>query len=152
MPESFATNSVQNDNMDKVALFDIEQWLQMKEPAPRVPISLSADGKWLAIMMTGRVREGFPLKASLPIEGTTLETVSDEVIGSEIWIVDRATGEILRPFEAFVGSYGHVWSPTGATLAVETQDAPTRYPRVAMWSPEKKPSEYTKMRHVAARW
>ncbi len=136
MPEAFATHRVQNDTMDKAAPFDIEQWLQLKKPALRVPISLSADGRWIAIMMQGHIREGVSLQASLPPEGTVLETASDEVAGSEIWIVERATGQIVRPFESFAGSYGHVWSPTGATLVVETQDAPIRYPRVALWSPE----------------
>lgn len=116
--------------------FEIERWFQKKNPAVRVPISLSADGKWLAIAMHGLATEGSMNANPLPKEGDASETVSEEASGSEIWIVERETGEITRPFKNFVGSYGPVWSPAGAMLAFEVQDSPTRYPRVAAWSPE----------------
>ena len=115
--------------------FDIEAWLAKKEPAYMAPIVLSADGKWLAIMMTGVVTEGSADAVALPKEGTAFKTVSEDLAGSEVWIVERATEKVTRPFQKFAGSFCPAWSPTDNKLSLAVQDSPVRYSRVATWSP-----------------
>jgi len=114
---------------------DIDQWLSLREPGYMAPITISADGKWLAVMMKGSVSEGSADAAGLPKEVGTFEAVSADLAGSEVFIVERATGKILHPFQKYAASYSPVWAPTGQTLLLAVQDSPTRLPRLATWSP-----------------
>ena len=114
---------------------DIDQWLSLREPGYMAPITISADGKWLAVMMKGSVSEGSADAAGLPKEVGTFEAVSADLAGSEVFIVERATGNILRPFQKYCASYSPVWAPSGETLLLAVQDSPTRIPRLATWSP-----------------
>ncbi|CAN5519637.1 S9 family peptidase [soil metagenome] len=115
--------------------FDIEQWMQKKEPAYMARIAVSADGKWLAVAMTGLVTEGSANAAALPQEGGMFEVASEDLAGSEVWIIERQTGKVTRPFQKFAGSFSPVWAPVGAKLSLAVQDSPTRYARIAIWSP-----------------
>lgn len=100
------------------------------------PITVSADGKWLAIMMAGVVREGGAKSSSLPKEAGIFEAVSEDLAGAEVFIVERETGTVTRPFQQFAASFSPAWAPAGATLALAVQDSITRLPRVATWTPD----------------
>lgn len=113
---------------------DLEQWLSLREPGYMAPITISADGKWLAVMMKGGVSEG-SAPAGLPTEVGVFEAAQAELAGSEVFIIERATGKILQPFQKYCASYSPVWSPSGGTLLLAVQDSPTRVPRLATWSP-----------------
>ncbi len=116
--------------------FDSEKWLEKKSPAYMVPITVSADGKWLAVTMGGLVTEGASNTPSLPREGGMFATASEDLAGAEVWVVERETGRMTRPFRGFAASYSAAWSPAGAKLSLAVQDSPTRFPRVAVWSPD----------------
>ena len=118
------------------APFDLEQWLGRREPAYMVPLTVSADGKWLAVTMCGLVREGATNAVSQPKEAGMFEAASEDLAGSEVFIVERETGQVTRPFHLFAASYSPVWSPSGRKLALAIQDSPTRLPRIAIWSPD----------------
>jgi dipeptidyl aminopeptidase/acylaminoacyl peptidase len=114
---------------------DIDQWLSLREPGYMAPITISADGKWLAVMMKGAVSEGSVDTAGLPKEVGTFEAVSADLAGSEVFIIERATGQILHPFQKYAASFSPVWAPSGETLLLAVQDSPSRLPRLATWSP-----------------
>ena len=114
---------------------DIDQWLSLREPGYMAPITISSDGKWLAVMMKGGVSEGSGDAAGAPMEVGTFDAVSADLAGSEVYIIERDTGKILHPFQQFTASYSPVWAPSGETLVLAVQDSPSRIPRLATWTP-----------------
>ena len=115
------------------AQFDIESWLHKKEMADRVPMALSPDGQWMAVMLV-ELPESDQAVTSGPAEVEPVKAVEQALTGSEVVLVQLATGEVSHPFAKYMGSYQPCWSPDSKTLALLIQTDLHRYPRLALWS------------------
>ena len=130
-----ATAFLVSGPLEATDTFDIDLWLARKEQAYMTPITISADGKWLAVLMKGVNSEGPTSDNTATREGAMFETASEDLAGSEVFVVERETGKVTRPFQKYSGSYSPVWSPTETKLSLAIQDSPFRFPRLAVWSP-----------------
>ncbi len=131
LPSKTSVGSPQSEGQQ----FNIEQWWQRRQPSDRAPIAVSADGKWLAITLHGILREGRMSGAALARAGGVFEVCGEALAGSEVLLVERATGKITRPFAKFAASFLPVWQPDEPRLLVALQEAVTRFPQLAVWSP-----------------
>lgn len=78
--------------------------LNIKEPADRVHMSISSNGKWLAFCVEGKLK-------------SESIGVSQVVVGNSQWVCNLVTGESFPIAKQAKSSWGGVWSPEGETLA-----------------------------------
>lgn len=92
----------------------LEVFLSLREAAYSTPMSISPDGRTLAITLQGShdhfARDQNPHLPQLPY-------VEEGLLGAEVILVDTASGEMLRPFPEGSMSWTPTWSPDGAMLA-----------------------------------
>jgi dipeptidyl aminopeptidase/acylaminoacyl peptidase len=87
-----------------MTLLSVNDVLNVKEPADRVHMSISSDGKWLAFCIDGKL-ESKSIGVSLAVEGNTQ------------WVCNLETGESFPIATKANSSWGGVWSPNDETLA-----------------------------------
>lgn len=112
--------------------YNDEAYLHKRALAARSSLSLSPDGQWGAIVV-----KGFASGQTVPSEHDEAEplvALAEEMVGSEVVIVNMLTGQMQRPFRSFDASCLPVWSPEGKWLALLTQSGRRRYSRLTLWS------------------
>lgn len=109
--------------------FGVEDYLSLKQPAPRVPCHLSPDGRLLAISVQSPRRE----TTDAQIDGFSPDGVMGELAGSRIVVVDTVSGESREPFPADAVSWAGRWSPDGKRLAAFVQHGGRAC--VGIWEP-----------------
>ncbi|GAB6926491.1 hypothetical protein JCM10914A_04740 [Paenibacillus sp. JCM 10914] len=85
----------------------LNELLEVKEPADRVHMSLSADHKWLAFCLNGSEGTSSGISAG----------VSLAVSGFQQWVCELDTGKLIQVAPDAMSSWAGVWSPDGNTLA-----------------------------------
>lgn len=98
----------------------LNEILNVKEPADRVHMSLTADHKWLAFCLCGTSKG--------PSEG-----VSMAVEGFQQWVCELETGKLIQVAPHAKSSWAGVWSPDGENLAFYADIDGTA--RLWLWSP-----------------
>ena len=103
-----------------MARFTVEQLLQLKAPATRIPFDLSLDGRFLALTMVAVGRSRAVLRSGEP------SGVPQEVMRSTVVVVDTKASDFVYPFGETAVSWAPQWSPEGHRLAayIQTKDNP----------------------------
>ncbi|MDQ0888778.1 dipeptidyl aminopeptidase/acylaminoacyl peptidase [Paenibacillus sp. V4I9] len=83
----------------------VEECLNIKELADRVPLELSCDGRWLAFTLNGLSNEKISQGVSMAVQGNSQ------------WVCDLNTGEAFPIAPTANSSWSGEWSPDGETLA-----------------------------------
>ncbi len=99
----------------QVVPLPVEEVLNSSIFAPRVPISLSPDGQWVAFTRNRARRfrnPDQPRYSMISATGTPFE-----LIGSDVWIANTRTGESRSITEGRGTSWSPVWAPNGESLA-----------------------------------
>jgi hypothetical protein len=112
--------------------YNDEAYLHRRVLAARSSLSLSPDGQWGAIVVKGLA--SVPTVPSAQGEAELLVALAEEMVGSEVVIVNMLTGQMQRPFRSFDASCLPVWSPDGKRLALLTQSGRRRYSHFTLWS------------------
>ncbi|MGD6831217.1 S9 family peptidase [Sutcliffiella halmapala] len=83
----------------------VREILNIKEPADRIPMSISVDNKWLAFCLDGNRVEQKSEGVSMVVEGISQ------------WVCNMETGHAFPVAPNGNSSWAGVWSPDGRTLA-----------------------------------
>jgi hypothetical protein len=92
------------------APYNDELYLHKRSLAVRSSLSLSPDGRLAAVTIQGLASD---VENSKPVEAKWLDAISEEIVGSEVLVVNLESGEITRPFQTFCTSFLPAWSPDG---------------------------------------
>jgi len=98
--------------------------LRVKEPADRVHMSISSDGKWLAFCLSGKKQD------------KNSKGVSQVVEGNAQWVCNLITGDSFPIARQAKSSWAGVWSPKGLTLAFFADI--NNVAQVWLWTPTNK--------------
>jgi dipeptidyl aminopeptidase/acylaminoacyl peptidase len=98
--------------------FTLHHLLGLLRPSNRVPLSLSPDGRLLAVS-TQQMVHGDPVGQG---QFFTPTGVSIELTGSRVQLVNTETGESRAPFPSGGDSWAARWSPNGTHLAAYVEN------------------------------
>ena len=128
--DSRASPYERNERVRK-SYFDVDTWLDLREPTIRVPMHVSPDGALLAVSSQGRKREA---TAGAGNTGNyTKNGVPVEAVGSRVYLVHTDSGQVIVPFGEQATSWGAQWSPDGRLLAAYASMTGGDAPVLALW-------------------